>query len=151
MAMKQKGGVQARAEREDQEANSAAFMAVIRSVTPVEELYTLVSGRDLDGNPASRKEAGKLLALNLIPEVKAEAKAASVVIKTEAKAEAKAAVKTEAKYSNLKDHKSVGPGKPFTKTQKKNILSENMKRNGGVIRSDKSGDILDLPTQSKKE
>ncbi|PWW15290.1 RHS repeat-associated core domain-containing protein, partial [Chryseobacterium sp. AG844] len=53
-------------------------------------------------------------------------------------------------YSHLKDHKSVGPGKPFTRTQKKNILNENMKRNGGVIRSDKSGEILDMPTQSKK-
>ncbi|MCJ7933150.1 MAG: polymorphic toxin type 8 domain-containing protein [Chryseobacterium sp.] len=97
MAMKQKGGVQARAEREDQEANSGAFMAVIRTVTPIEEIYTLASGRDLDGNPASRKEAVKLLALNFIPEVKAEAKAASVVLKAETKAEAKATAKAEAK------------------------------------------------------
>lgn len=59
-------------------------------------------------------------------------------------------IKDAAKYSHLKDHKSVGPGKPFTQAQKKNILNENMKRNGGVIRSDKSGKILDTPTQSKK-
>jgi RHS repeat-associated protein len=53
-------------------------------------------------------------------------------------------------YSQLKDHKSVGPGKPFTRSQKKNILKENMKKNGGVIKSDMSGEILDMPTQSKK-
>lgn len=130
MAMKQKGGVQARAEREDQEANSAAFMAVIKSVTPVEELYTLVSGRDLDGNPASRKEAGKLLALNLIPEVKAEAKAASVVIKTEAKAEAKAAAKAEA---------NAAPKKPYSKNRlsyakaQVETVWENAKKDGKVF------------------
>ncbi len=59
-------------------------------------------------------------------------------------------VKDAAKYSHLLDHKSVGPGKPFTRTQKRNILAENMKRNGGVIRSDKSGEILDMPKQSRK-
>lgn len=97
MAMKQKGGVQARAEQVNQEANSAAFMAVIKIVTPVEELYTLGTGRDLDGNAASKTDAVKLLALNLVPQIKGEAKAASIVLKAEAKAEAKAAAKAEAK------------------------------------------------------
>jgi hypothetical protein len=53
-------------------------------------------------------------------------------------------------YSNLKDSKSVGAGKPFTPAQKKAILEENMKKNGGVIRSDQSGAVLDKPVQSKK-
>ncbi len=53
-------------------------------------------------------------------------------------------------YSNLKDSKSVGPGKSFTSAQKKAIIAENMKRNGGVIKSDKSGTIADKPVQSKK-
>jgi len=52
-------------------------------------------------------------------------------------------------YSNLKDSKSVGPGKKFTPAQKKKILEENMKRNDGVIKSDISGTILDKPAQSK--
>lgn len=53
-------------------------------------------------------------------------------------------------YSNLQDSKSVGPGKNFTPTQKQAILQENMKRNGGVIKSDASGKILDKPVQSQK-
>ena len=53
-------------------------------------------------------------------------------------------------YSNLKDNKSVGPGKKFTPEQKKAVLQENMKRNGGVIKSDASGKVLDQPVQSKK-
>lgn len=97
MAMKQNGGIQARAEREDQEANSAAFLTVIKTVTPVEELYTLASGRNLDGDPSSRKEAAKLLALNLVPQVKAEAKAGIMVLEAESKAATKAEAKAEAK------------------------------------------------------
>jgi RHS repeat-associated protein len=107
MAMKQKGGVQARAEEASQAANSAAFMAVIKTVTPVEELYTLASGRDLDGNPASRKEAGTLLALNFVPEAKVEVKVASSVLKAEAKAEAKAAAKAEAKAAAKAEAKAI--------------------------------------------
>ncbi|WP_228450442.1 HNH/ENDO VII family nuclease, partial [Chryseobacterium rhizosphaerae] len=97
MAMKQKGGVQWSAEKANQEANSAAFMAVIKLVTPIEELYTIATGRDLDGNPASRKDAGKLLALNLVPQAKVEVKAAATVLKAEAKAEAKAITKAAKK------------------------------------------------------
>ena len=35
-------------------------------------------------------------------------------------------------YSHLTDHKSVGPGKPFTQAQKAKIIEANMKANGGV-------------------
>ena len=53
-------------------------------------------------------------------------------------------------YSHLKDSKHVGPGKNFTRAQKRNILQANKERNGGVLRSDKSGKQLDQPVQSKK-
>ncbi|MBO5387684.1 MAG: HNH endonuclease, partial [Lachnospiraceae bacterium] len=53
-------------------------------------------------------------------------------------------------YVNLKDSKSVGEGKKFTSTQKKNIIQQNIERNGGVIKSDLSGEILVPATQSKK-
>ncbi|MFM9988584.1 RHS repeat-associated core domain-containing protein [Flavobacterium sp.] len=53
-------------------------------------------------------------------------------------------------YSNLKDSKFVGPGKDFTATQKANILNANREANGGYLRSDLDGTILDAPVQSKK-
>src|SRR5208337_5332865 len=53
-------------------------------------------------------------------------------------------------YSMLKDSKTVKESAPFTQTQKQNILQENMNRNGGVIKSDLSGQQLDKPTKSVK-
>jgi len=58
--------------------------------------------------------------------------------------------KTAGKYNNVPSPKNIKEGGNFTKTQKKNILEQNRKQNGGVIKSDKSGKILDSPTQSKK-
>ena len=52
-------------------------------------------------------------------------------------------------YSNLKDSKYVGEGKKFTKAQKRQIIQENMRRNGGKIKSDMSGKELVPLTQSK--
>ena len=46
------------------------------------------------------------------------------------------------RYSHLPDHPSVGPGKPYTQSAKEKILQENMQRNGGVLRSDMSGEPL---------
>ena len=60
-------------------------------------------------------------------------------------------VVTSRPYSHLQDHPSVGPGKPFTQTQKRNILEENMQRNGGEIRSDLSGQPLVRAEQHKKD
>jgi len=54
-------------------------------------------------------------------------------------------------YSHLKDHKSVGPGKNFTATQKQNIRMANMQRNKGVLLDDDTGDILALPQQHKNK
>ena len=48
----------------------------------------------------------------------------------------------EGLYSNISDSKSVGEGKKFTPTQKQKIIEENMKRNGGKIKSDLSGEEL---------
>lgn len=58
--------------------------------------------------------------------------------------------KKTGKYSHLKNHKSVGPGKNFTTAQKKKILAENKRRNGGVIRSDLSGKICSVSKKSRK-
>ena len=52
-------------------------------------------------------------------------------------------------YSNLKDSKYVGEGKKFTKAQKRQIIQENMRRNGGKIKSDMSGKELVPATRSK--
>ncbi len=53
-------------------------------------------------------------------------------------------------YSHLEDSKHVGPGKDFTAAQKKKIIEENMKRNGGIVKSDLSGQICTKPQKSKK-
>jgi RHS repeat-associated protein len=53
-------------------------------------------------------------------------------------------------YSNLKEPNKVGPGLETTKAQRARILEANKAANGGVLKSDKSGKILDAPTQSKK-
>ncbi|MBT9484331.1 RHS repeat-associated core domain-containing protein, partial [Sediminibacterium sp.] len=53
-------------------------------------------------------------------------------------------------YSGLKSPKKVGPGLETTKAQRARILEANKQANGGVLKSDKSGKVLDAPTQSKK-
>ena len=53
-------------------------------------------------------------------------------------------------YSHLDDPASVGTGKDFTAAQKKNIIEENMKKNGGVVKSDLSGQELVKPSKSQK-
>jgi hypothetical protein len=53
-------------------------------------------------------------------------------------------------YGHLKKPRKVEKGKNFTRAQKKRILEENKKRNGGELKSDMSGKKLDTPTQSKK-
>ena len=50
----------------------------------------------------------------------------------------------------LKDSRHVGTGKKFTAKQKELILDANRKANGGYLRSDIDGTILDAPVQSKK-
>jgi hypothetical protein len=53
-------------------------------------------------------------------------------------------------YSNLQDPTGAGMGKDFTPEQRRLIIEENMRRNGGVVRSDLSGEILSEPTRSQR-
>ncbi|SHM45220.1 RHS repeat-associated core domain-containing protein [Chryseobacterium carnipullorum] len=126
MAMKQNGGVQARAEKFNQDANSAAFMAVIKIATPIEELYTLASGRNFEGNNANRKDAATLLALNLVPQVKIEAKVATVVVEAEVKAAAKTEAKTVAKKAYSKSRPS------YAKDQVETVWNSAKQKDGKV-------------------
>lgn len=41
-------------------------------------------------------------------------------------------------------------GKNFTAAQKQKMLEENMKRNGGVVKSDNPNDFYDILSKSKK-
>jgi RHS repeat-associated protein len=53
-------------------------------------------------------------------------------------------------YSHLEDPENVGPGKDFTAAQKARIIQENMKKNGGIVKSDQSGQVLTRPAKSQK-
>ena len=53
-------------------------------------------------------------------------------------------------YSNVFNPRNVGPGKNFTKKQKQEILQANMDANGGVLKSDGDGRILNPPQKSLK-
>jgi RHS repeat-associated protein len=53
-------------------------------------------------------------------------------------------------YSKLKQPRKVGPGFETTAAQRKRILEYNKKQNGGVLRSDEDGSIVNPPSQSKK-
>ena len=59
-------------------------------------------------------------------------------------------VHNDCPYGNLSDNKSVGEGKKFTPAQKKATIQENMNRNGGVVKSDQSGEVLVRPKKSQK-
>lgn len=53
-------------------------------------------------------------------------------------------------YSHLDDPANVGSGKDFTAAQKNKIIEENMNKNGGVVKSDLSGQELVKPSKSQK-
>jgi len=54
------------------------------------------------------------------------------------------------KYSHLKEPNTVGDGRKTTPAQRKRILEENKKQNGGNLKSDGDGRPLNTPKQSKK-
>jgi RHS repeat-associated protein len=56
----------------------------------------------------------------------------------------------EGPYDYIPDGPSVGPGKPFTQSQKAKIYEANRQRNGGVLRSDCSGCELAPSERSMK-
>ncbi|MDS4026629.1 MAG: HNH endonuclease domain-containing protein [Candidatus Contendobacter sp.] len=53
-------------------------------------------------------------------------------------------------YSHLEDPPDVGPYNDFTADQKRAILDENRKRNGGVLRDDDTGEEL-VPSQKSRK
>ncbi|MBX2887995.1 MAG: hypothetical protein KF829_05030 [Ferruginibacter sp.] len=53
-------------------------------------------------------------------------------------------------YTTLPEPRNVGPGKKFTRTQHTNIMEHNKKVNGGVLRDDETGQILNPAKQDKK-
>jgi hypothetical protein len=53
-------------------------------------------------------------------------------------------------YSPLKEPRKVGPGLETTPTQRQRILEYNKRLNGGVLRNDEDGSILDWPTNVPK-
>ncbi len=54
------------------------------------------------------------------------------------------------KYVDIPDPNNVGPGKNFTKSQKKQIKEANRQNNGGNLVSDGNGELLVPSKQSKK-
>ena len=53
-------------------------------------------------------------------------------------------------YGILADPDTVAPGKDFTQSQKANILLLNMLRNGGSLRDNSTGAVLEYPEKSQK-
>lgn len=53
-------------------------------------------------------------------------------------------------YSGLTDPPGVAAGKDFTAAQKAEIIAANKARNGGVVKSDLSGEVLTQPAKSQK-
>jgi len=56
----------------------------------------------------------------------------------------------DAGYSYKDSHSKIGRGLPFSQSQKAEILRQNIERNGGVLRSDLSGEILAAPQRCRK-
>ena len=54
-------------------------------------------------------------------------------------------------YKDIKNPKTAGKGKNFTKSQKEQIYEKNRAANDGYLVSDKDGTILDAPQKSQKD
>ncbi|WP_123863380.1 HNH endonuclease family protein [Chryseobacterium rhizosphaerae] len=59
-------------------------------------------------------------------------------------------IKTAAKYSHLKEPKTIGDGLKTTSAQRKRILAENMRQNNGQLISDGDGRVLNMPKKIGK-
>ncbi|MCZ4222508.1 RHS repeat domain-containing protein [Pedobacter rhodius] len=53
-------------------------------------------------------------------------------------------------YSGLKEPRKVGPGMETTPSQRQRILDYNKKMNGGVLRSDEDGSVINMPKSVPK-
>jgi hypothetical protein len=81
---------------------------------------------------------------------KVEAAAPEVKATPEVSPTTSAAEVRGGRYGHLEDGPFVGSGKDFTATQKRNVLAENQKLNGGVLRDDRTGELGVAPQQSQK-
>jgi DNA-directed RNA polymerase subunit F len=52
------------------------------------------------------------------------------------------------RYGHLEDPPAANTGKDFTSTQKKVVIAENQRQNGGVLRDDRTGEVL-VPGQQR--
>jgi hypothetical protein len=55
------------------------------------------------------------------------------------------------RYGHLEDPPTANSGKPFTPTQRKAIFAENGRQNGGLMRDDRTGEILVPPQQRQRD
>ncbi len=54
------------------------------------------------------------------------------------------------RYGHLEDPPTVNSGKDFTPTQKKTVIAENKRQNGGELRDDRTGEVLVPPQQRQR-
>ena len=129
-------------------------------VNMVKDSIQVVSGRDVIGQDASRSEAGVRLGETAVlgvvghevsslagDVVKAIGKLVGKESATLGKIEG-SAIRTG--VDDAVDSARIGPGKPFTQAQKQDILAANRAKNGGVLRSDQSGQEL-VPAQKSQK
>ena len=53
-------------------------------------------------------------------------------------------------YGHLDDGPKVGSGKDFTAAQKKRVLEENRKKNGGLLKDDETGEVGKSPVRHQR-
>lgn len=134
---------------------SSAVSGGARSVMGIANTYSggstteaMASGDENAVYQSLNNEAAGLY--NVVPEVAGEVAATLVEIVAAETFIGPKRVKSKPNYSSLPEPKNVSVGKKFTQTQKARILQANRDANGGVLRSDKSGQVLNNPVQSKK-
>jgi RHS repeat-associated protein len=101
-------------------------------------------------NPLSAITGIGALETRAAPVILEELNVAAKTTTTEVKAVEATTTHRAIDYSKLKEPRKVGEGLPTTKAQRDRILEANRKANGGMLKSDKSGKVLDPPSQSKK-
>lgn len=138
------GGIQARAEIEDGQANSGAFMAAVRLVSPIEDFYGVITGKNFDGDDYNRGQAAMMILMTATP-VKAEVKEGIIIAehgleKTAAKTESKTFQTytkehpTEGTYSG----KTSGKGTPEQNVAKRDANHHMNEKGYGPAKLDKS-------------
>ncbi|WP_281322742.1 DUF6443 domain-containing protein [Flavobacterium aestivum] len=144
-----KGGVQARAETDNSSANQAVFQTAVRVMTPIEDIYSLVTGKDFDGNDANRAQAGMMILMTATP-VKAEVKEGIIIAEHGAES---AVTKTESKtyQTYTKEHptegtysgRTSGTGKPEANVRARDANHHMNDKGYGPAKLDKSSSSSD--------